>query len=478
MDQQQMFAQFMKNMIASSFTPEQMAEIMKDAMPADGRRETGYLYDGGPFSLINQDIYSLYVTGGTELTKWIPTRLVNYKVDEVQHIAYSVPKGFDGSQSYADYLSTITIPECGYGPAGFDWQGFAYRMEGGTFSFTTEMMKVWHDSGLKYYERQPLYQIRGGMGPLNGVIQSDKDWAIAHLLKRAEDHVDWINVYGERANSDMEWDGLSTIVQPGYIASKVVGQGAPVWADPVWMNGATLATPGDVLKTLDALVGKILGRIQARNWNVGNDDIAIYMNDLHFRYITEAMAAGGLNYYTSVYGFTGEMSVGDYEARLARMQSEKRLPLGGRMIRVLTDVNLGYSTTVNTSGTDSAAHTSDIFVLVRRLNGQNVLENLFIDWNAMDYPDFPSETMTAIQGGIARTGYITEANKCYYYYLEMGGRMVCRMMPLQGRLSNVTMTKHNLLETSEATAFWAPDFYAFNGVRGHAGTPLLFPYNG
>jgi hypothetical protein len=160
------------------------------------------------------------------------------------------------------------------------------------------------------------------------------------------------------------------------------------------------------------------------------------------------------------------------------MQNEKRLPLGGRMIKVITDSNLGYSTTINTSGTDLPAHTSDIFVLVRKLNNQIVLENLFVDWNAMDYPNFDTETMANIHGGLARTGYITEGNKCYYYYLEMGGRMVCRMMPLQGRLSNVTMAKHNLLETTEQTAFWAPDFYAFNGVRGHAGTPLLFPYNG
>lgn len=475
MDQQQeMFQQFMANMVKSTFSPEQLQAIMKDTMPSGGRRETGYLYDGGPFSLINEDIYSLYVTGGTELTQWIPTRLVDYKVDEVQHIAYTVPKGFDGSQSYADYLSTITIPECGYGPAGFDWNGFSYRMEGGTFSFTTEMMKVWQDGGLKYFQKQPLYQIRNGMGVMNGTITSDKDWAIAHLFKRAEDHVDWINLYGERANSDMEWDGLSTILQPGYVASKVVGQGAPVWADPVWMNGATLLTAGDVLKTLDQLVGKIFRRIQQRNWNVAPDDVAVYMNDLHFSYITEALAAGGLNYYTSAYGFTGQMTVGDYEARLQRMQSDKRLPLGGRMVKVITDSNLGYSTVVGST----PAHTSDIFVLVRRLNGQNILENLFIDWNGMSYPKFDEESMTTIQGGLARTGYITEGNKCYYYYLEMGGRMVCRMMPLQGRLANVTITKHSIIETTEQTAFWAPDFYAFNGVQGQHGTPLLFPYNG
>lgn len=467
--------------LASTMNPEEFGRMMKDTMPSAGRPVTGHLYDGGPFSLINEDIYSLNIANSSELTQWLPTRSVDYKVDEVQHMAWgAVPYGFDGSQTYSDWLSTITIPTCGYGPAGTNWDGFSYRVEGGMFSWTTDMMTVWEDSGLKYFQKQPIYNIRGGNGPINGVITSDKDWALAQLLDVARRHVDFINIYGEKANSDMEWDGLSTIIQPGYVQSRVVGPSASAaMADPIWMNGAGIGSPADpaaLLKVINSMVSNRLDYAKSRGWEVSEADCALVMHPLHLEMLQEALAQGGLFYWTNLFGTPGQMTmtVGEYEARLERTKATKSLPLGGRNVRVITEVNLGFASTVTVSAVATAAHTADIFFLVKRLNGRNILENLFIDWSKMDYPFKNTEERAEIQGGIARTGFVTEASKCYYYFLEMAGRMVCTMMPMQGRISNVTMTYHNAFDKYEQTAFWAPSFAAYNGAMGGQGTQLLF----
>lgn len=470
----------MGSVLASKLAPDQMERLMKDTMPAGGRPVNGRLYDGGPFSLINEDIYSLNIGNSSEFTQWMDTEAVDYKIDEVQHITWgAVPYGFDGSQTYADWLSTITIDTCGYGPSGVNWDGFTYRVEGGSFSFTSDMMTVIEDSGIKLYQKQPLYNIRGGNGPISGVISSDKDWAIAQLLDVARRHVDYINLYGEKLNSDMEWDGIHTIITPGYVGARVVGPSASAaYADPLWFNGAALgapANPATVLKLINTMVKNRRKFAASRNWTINPADEILLMHPDQLELLQESLAQGGLPYYNNLFGSAGQLTLtlGEYEARLTRFRESNMLQLSGRSIRVITDINIGHESVIDDT-TDGTGHTGDIFYLVKRVNGMTVLSNKFLDWNKLDYPFKGTDRMAEIQGGIARTGWVEEASKCYYYFLEMYGRMVCTFMPMQGRISNVTMARHDAADLVEQTAFWAPNYAGFNGEMGGTGVQRLF----
>lgn len=469
-------------LIAADFAPDQVERLMKDAMPSGGRPITGRIYDGGPFSSTNPDIYALNIGNSSEISRWIPSRRVNWLKDEVQHIGWGAfPYGFDGSQTFSDWLSTITIPTCGYGPAGTNWDGFRYQVDGGGFSWTTDMMTVIEDSGLKYFERQPIqYNIHGGNGPIDGVIANDKDWAIAQLLDVARQHVDFINLYGERANSDMEWDGLSALITPGYVQSHLIGTSqSAAMADPMWVNGVSLGVPTDpalLYKTLNGIVSNRLTYIRKRNWTVAVSDMCLLMHPIVLEQLHQAQAAGGDVYWNNYFGTPAQFvqSLGDYRTEYNRLKESRTLRLGGVDIPVITDDNLGFYGAIDVSGTQTEAYTGDIFFLVRRVNGMNVLEQRYVDWSQLDYPFKGSERMTEINGGTARTGWVEEANKCYYYYIEMFGRMVCLFMPIQARIANVTIIPNTAYDLPEQTAFWAPNTAAYNGARGGAGTQLLF----
>lgn len=473
----------------SNLPEEEQRRLMKDAMPGAGRPETGYIFDGGPFSPIDNEIWSLSIGQSSALTNWIPTERVNYKNDLVQHMSWdAVPRGFDGSQTYKDFLSTIVISDCGYGPSGVNWDGFSYEVGGGSFSWTTPMMMLERDSGMKYWQDWPRsYRLHKG-GSIQ-MIDNDQDWALSQLLDICRRHVDYINMHGEKANSDMEWDGLSTIIQNGYIASRVKSNSpSAAYANPLIMNGATLGTPADpgvVLRALETMVADRLDYIDSRGWsvNISSDantsDVALVMHPYHLIRLQEALAAGGLAYFQSLYNFTGQISISEYDARLEKMRKSKTLPLGGYDIPVLLERNLGGASTVNVvgGGANLPAHTADMYFLVRRVNGDIVLSNKMIDWSKLSYPFKGEDDMMEIQGGIARSGFVEESKKCWYFFMHMMGRMVVKLMPVQARLTSVTIEKRNVIDLREQTAFWAQDFAGYNGATGGMGTPLLFGAN-
>lgn len=453
--------------MASTMAPDQIERLMKDAMPSGGRPSTGYLYDGGPFSSTNPDVYALNIGQSSEFSRWLPSQRVNWMKDEVQHLSLAgLPYGFNGEDTYADYLSSFTIPTCGYGPAGTNWDGFRYQVDGGGFSFTTDMMTVIEDSGLQYYQRQPIqYNIHGGFGATNGVITNDKDWAIAQLLDKARQHVDYINLYGEKVNSDMEWDGISSIIAPGYVQEHLIGVSAEAkLADPMWVNGISLGVPTDaalLLKTLNAVVTNRLNYIRARGWTMNiASDCALLMHPTVLEMLHQAQAAGGDVYWANYFDTPGQIlqTLDGYRAEYNRLKESRTLRLGGVDIPVITDVNLGFYGSVTVGSTPTQAYTGDVFFLVKRLNGMNILEQRYIDWSKMDYPFKGSERMDEINGGTARTGWVEEANKCYYYYLEMFGRIVCLFMPVQARISNVTIIPNTAYDLPEQTAYWAPNY--------------------
>ena len=450
--------------------------IRKDSMPAEGRPlYDGRMHENGPFGYIDQEITSHVVSGGSPLMQWIPSRNIKDRFNHVAHLDFIAPEGFTGEESYPAWLRSIEIGECGYGPSTA-WSGFAYQQPGGSFSWSTSMMKTYEDSGIKYYEEQPIRRLRGSMAGMP--IATDKEWAVARILFAMETHLDYVLKHGDRQNSDMEWDGLDQIIRTGYVASRIYGSGTPGWADPIVVNGATMTTAGTVLQSIRALIRRILNRIRARNWSLSQGDLVVVMPQTMWDNLAEFIAAGGMHNYTgATFGFAGEMNVADFERRLSATKTGGlgfgTLNVDGMDIPVMTDTNMGANSQFNPGGGAVDAITGDIFILTRRAGGMTFLEQQYVDWNTLDYPAI-NEDKFALQNGIVRAGWVTEANKCYYYYGEMAGRMVCTMLPLQARINNVSIPTLDSLEM-EGGAFYTKDFYAFNGSQGGEGSVLLNP---
>jgi hypothetical protein len=449
----------------------QMASHRKDTMPAEGRPAlAGRLYDNGPFGLAVNDVISSVVTGGGPLMNWLPSNKMKARVDTVSHLEWVSPEGFDGStETYQEWLAGLEITDCDYGPST-QWSGFSYQMTGGHFSWKTEMMKVIQDGGLPYHERQPIYTTRGSSPGI--VLSSDKDWAVARLLLMAEQHVDFILKHGRAANSQMEWDGLETIIQPGYVQGKIFGTGIAHWANPLWVNGSAITTAGEALTQIRLVVRSLRNRAAQRGWTINAGDQVVLMSKTMWDNIAEAIAAGGMYAYTNEFGFNGEMSYRDFRAEYRDTKTGGfgfgTIDVDGQQIPVLVDPNMG--TFVEITDAEAAvtpAVNGDIYILCRRANGMNLLEQQYVDFTDLSIP--PGMNDFVMNGGNIRAGWVTEANACYYYHLEMMGRMVTYMQPLQGRINNVTIPILGEMEHETGYAY-TEDFYARkeNGIL----TPL------
>jgi len=457
---------------------DSVMRLMKDAMPNNDapRATTGWLYDNGPFSLIDGDPISMAVNSGGPLLNWIPSRGVKSRTSHVAHLEWVAPEGFDGQQTYPEYLAGLSIEECGYGPST-SWSGFQYKMDGGSFSWTTTKMKPYPDGGIRYTEEYPTFMLRGsGIGQ---PLSDDREWAVARTLMVAMGHLDYVLRFGNAANSVMEWDGINQVITPGYVQSRVYGPGQPHWADPLVINGGPITDPATILRAIRYLVRRLRNRIKARNWNLAFGDMVVYMPSTMWDNLSEFVAMGALWRYTNSFGFEGQMSYRDFRAEMRDVKSGGvgfgTLDIDNEPIPVLTDLNSGLNVTIDVGEeTERPAVAGDIMILTRRVEGMTLLEQQYIDWNQLEYPTNGEEDKFTIQGGMARAGWITESNKCFYYYVEMAGRLVTYMQPLQARINNVVV---DTLEDGEyeAGSFTSPDFYAYNGQQGGHGNILLSP---
>jgi hypothetical protein len=434
---------------------ENLGATQKDSMPAGGRPAgNNRLYENGPFSLFDGDIISAAVPASSTLAQWIPTRAVTSRATHVQHLEYIKPKGFDGTtETYANWLRDHgVIDSCGYGPST-TWNGFRYEMTGGTFSWTTDQMKVYPDGGLKYYEQQPSYTVRGNNGiamPLN----SDKDWAVARTMFAMQQHLGYVLDYGDLTNSDMEWDGLAQVLTPGYIGSRVVG-GVANWADPITVNAGAMDVQ-ELAQTIRVVARRIIKQARQRQWTINAGDMALYMPATMWDNLVEFIAMGAMERYSNTYGFDGNMSYSDFVSMRDSIRRQG-IVVDGVPIQVLTSENTGDNATTAIDGSDVPAVVGDIYILVRRAGGLTFLEQQYVDWSSLDYPAI-NENQFPLQGGIVRAGWVTEANKCYYYYAEMGGRLVSYMSPMQGRIMNAVVPTLGSDENI-ASAFYKQDWF-------------------
>jgi len=445
--------------------------FMKDAIPNAGvRPNSGYLYDNGPFSLIEGDIYSDAITTGGPLSSWIPTSAVTHRFERIKHLEWVAPNGFDGSQTYSEWLSGLTIPECGYGPST-SFNGFEYEVSGGSFSWTTSNMKVIPDGGLSYYRQNPRFTIRGLERQL---LANDRDWAVARVLMAMVQHLDYVLTYGNRANSDMEWDGLDVVTRLGYVQARRVGTGVPHWANPVIINGVTLTTAPLLLRAIRQMIRRIFNRVDLHNKRIADGDIALYMAGTLWANLADAIASGAMYVLQNgTNGFTGQMNWADFDTMLRRVHNERTIEVDGVKVAILADNRIGINTRLDPTGANTPAIASPVWALTKRISGDTILEQQYIDFGAMDYPTNGNEDVFNLQGGVVRAGWVTEANKCFYYYGEMAGRLVNRAAQYQGRIDNVVIP--SLIDNeNESPTFTSPDFYPFTG-QGGRGVARLSP---
>lgn len=448
---------------------------MKASPLAGARPTSGWLYDNGPFGLIDDDPISMAIPGTSPLGNWLPSRRITDRFETVSHLEWIAPANFDGSQTYSEWLSGISIDDCGYGPST-SWSGFQYQMTGGSFSWTTSKMKTYPDGGIKYHEKQPMYTLRGSS--IGQPLSSDKEWAVARVLIAMLYHLDYVLKYGNAANSQMEWDGISQILTPGYVQARIFGTGIAHWADPLIVNGAPITSVAVLAQALRVTIRRLRRRLRDRNWSVGPADMAVFLPATMWDNISEYLAMGAFYKYTNGYGFDGTMTFRDFKEEYRSVRSGGlgygTLDIDGEAVPVIADGSMGMNVTLDPSGTPKNAIAGDIFVLTRRANGMTLLEQQYVDWDKLDYPTSDPEETFTVQNGLVRAGWITEANKCFYYYGEMAGRVVSYMQPMQAVIRNVVMETLDANE-NESGNFTSPDFYAYNGGRGGQGTAYLTP---
>lgn len=446
--------------------------FMKDTLDLP-RPDTGWMYQNGPFSMISDDPISSVINGGSQLLNWLPSRLVDYRFEDVQHLEWIAPEGFDGSDTYAAFLAAQTVDDCDFGPSAV-WSGFEYQQEGGRWSFTSPVLKE-EDFGMKDFERQPVYQLRGSN--IGSPLADEREWAVARTLFMMEQHFNYLIAYGNRDNSVFEYDGIDKVITPGYVQAKKVGHGTPHWADPLVVNAANTTDPIEVLKLIRAVVRKLRNRALSRNWSINPADMVIIMPAGMWPYIADAHASGGNVGFVNT-NFNGQMTYSDFLRERARITQagigSGFIEVDGTAVPVIIDGNMGQNRILDPDGTPKQVVTGDIFILTRRANGLTLLEQQYVNYNAMQTPSNGEQEVFTMFGGLVKGGWKMINNSCFQYYLKAGGRLVTYFQPLQARINNVAM--ETILENeNEGGAFWSPDFYAYNGAQGGNGNVLLTP---
>ena len=463
-----------------------LLEMFKDVAAKAYAKDTvanrpthGFLYMNGPFSFLENEPLSSVITGGSPLLNWIPYRLVDYRYTTGSHLEWVAPDGFDGSQTYREYLRGLDIADCDYGPTAV-WSGFEYQLPGNsTWSFQSPAMKE-DDFGMRDYEKSPIYAVRGdnaGRMPL----QDDAAWGQARALFLMEQHMNYQIIYGDRNNSEMEFDGIDTILQPGYITSKVVGPGTPYFAQPLVMNAAGVTSAQTILTYIRSLVRKMRTRLQQRSWNVAYGDMVIVIPAGLWVYIAEAMAAGAGAPFAN-YGFAGQMTYRDFNAELQRImasgagQFNGTIDVDGDPVPVIAEPNMGVNRTITVGGQPKDAILGDIYILTKRVNGITLWEQKYVDYNKLTVPDNGTQQTfkRPLFNGLIRGGWKINNNACYQYYLKAAGRLECSFLPLQARINNVALVTLTANE-NENGQFWNQDFFPYGGAKGGTGSALLTP---
>lgn len=442
--------------------------LEKDAMPS-GQFQTTHLYNtGGYWSLATGEVISDVVQGGSPLLNWIPSRGVDTVESRVAHLSWVGPANFDGSQSYSQYLSGLSAEdECGYGPSA-DWNGFEYAHRGSDVSTTSRIMKPKHFGG-RYVDMQPIMRINGAQA--GETLKNDAQWALAQAGILLENHLNWNIIWGNETTYKYTYQGIDQIIRPGWVASRVIGQGVAQWSDPLYMNGAALSSPEAILTTLKAMVRHLRKRATDRGGALTANDTAIVMSSAHWSYLADAISLGLLMAVAPsnlTVNITPEGFFRERERITSGYFGFGFIPVDGQPVPVICEDLLATNVTLSGGGSGAIG---DIYILTRSFRGMTILENQYTDWNA--YQGYPTNgTEKILQNGMIRAGWVTEANKCFYYYTEMEGRLLSKFQPLQGRLTDVKVTTL-LANDIEGSNFGSRDWYAHWPAQNGNGQVLV-----
>lgn len=433
----------------------------KDTIDVDSIPTDGFIYRDGPWSMCANDIISAVASGGSDLMRWLPTRGVIHRTEHVAHLSWVAPEGFDGSESYMDYLAAVVVEECDFGPTA-DWNACEYTHTSHRVSFQSPVITR-RDMGMLECENSPIYRLRGNTTGLP--IDNDADWAKAKTVFLIEPHLNFTILYGDSTvNDDMMYDGIDKILDTGWVAAHAVGSGSCDFTDPMIINGTGLATPQAVLRTLKHMIRKIRNRARERGVTLTGNDMAVLMPLSHWAYLADAIAWGAM---------VGELvtNIVANNSIQGFMLERQRITQGGfgngfievdnMAVPVLVDTLLG----VNGVLEDDSVVTGDIYVLTRTFGGVNILEHQFLDWRRLRMDDGPRIEEEISGNGLFRSVWKNLNQSCFQWGIEAEARIISRFQPLQGKLTDVTVT--TLLENeNESASFASPDYYAYNGNQG------------
>lgn len=443
--------------------------LEKDAVPLPALNR-GILYNtGGFWSGCSTTVISDVATGGSALMQWLPTRGVDTVQSNVAHLAWVGPEGYTGEESYMDYLAGLAQEdECGYGPSD-DWNGFEYAHQGYSVSRTSPTLKPVHWGG-KYCEQQPIMRVAGNNAGIN--IDNDAEWALAKAAIGLENHMDWNIIYGDPAVANYTYDGLDKIIRPGWVASKAMGPGQVVFSDPLFVNGASISTMHELYSKIKFLVRKLRQRASQRGYMLTPNDYAIFLPGAIWTQLSEAMAAGALVTGVDLTNTQIFITPEDFDRSVERIRSGffgfGSIMVDGMPVPVIVEDLLGSNVTLTG---DVPGVVGDVYILTRFFRGITILEHQWLNWNAFQgYPQNGTERI--LENGMFRSGWVVEANKCFYYYIETQARLLTTMQPMQARIVDVTVESIDENENESANPA-SPDWYAFDGGRGGEGNVLV-----
>lgn len=438
----------------------------------------------GLFSFYVDDIISLVTTGGSAFMRWLPSRgVINWK-EPIAHLTWIAPEGFDGSQTYADFLaSKDEVEECDFGD-GFVYQicEYVHTMDRMSWSTRNEPIKQ-ENLGMKLFDQQPIPVLRGETAGIT--LANDCDWSLARLGMGAEESHNWNVIYGDRDAFPNTYLGINGIVSTGWVKSLVRGKGSCDFTDPIVIPGGDLDTNEAILRKIRAVARRIIRRMAQRNYTPSGDDMVIMMNDVMWAQLASTLAWGVMETQNPPAGYTLQTTPEVVMRELSRVSNGGLgygfIPVGNYNIPVIPETRIGAGST-NTDGDPSV--TGDIFILTKNFRGIRVLEHQYLDWARLG--NRPLEELSGFkngeyqpqffQNGMLRVSVqtLTTNNLCWFYGADMYGRIVSYMNMLQARINDVTVVT-DMAGDNESSSFTSQDFYAFQGEIGGDGTGLLVP---
>lgn len=434
------------------------------------------------FSECANDPMSMMVRGGNALNQFIPAVRKNTWNENVSHMSYALPTGYDGSQSYTDFNNAkATVEACDFASAGMKIDICEYDVPYSRFTFSSkdDPLMPGGMGGISFCEKFERFPIRGTEF-LGLRFNTDEEWVMSGVAAYAENHMNWNVLHGSFALHNVgngQSDGLMEILTPGYVAARKIGLGNCVGEDPLILNAASKTTANDILLLLYDATRKIIKRHMNAGQTPGPGDIGIVMHPEMWTFLAENLATG--EFFTRVTGnnqitfntsddawyrkfleyTTGGFGVGSF-------------PVGSYRIPIIPEDRLGVQATVlDEDDNEIAAVTGNILILSRRFGSMNILENQYVDWRQVPQPTFLDYDV--LMDGLFLQTYET-VNSCWHMNMEAKQRLVSKMQRLQGRINNVTVPIRGDV-TYESGSMLSKEFWAYDGAVAHAGVAILNP---